>query len=114
MTRFFSYAHSKIGNLVEAAYDCNPVNGLTHDFYRYPARFSPKFARAAIEAFTEQGDVVFDPFMGGGTTLVEASILGREGVGMVLVSGLHFSLEHYPVNKCNGFGVVALGSKLYP
>jgi hypothetical protein len=56
MTKFFSYAHSKIANLVEAAYDCKPVNGLTHDFYRYPARFSPKFARAAIEAFTEVSD----------------------------------------------------------
>ena len=28
---------------------------LTHDFYKYPARFSPVFARAAIETFTEAG-----------------------------------------------------------
>ena len=81
MKSFFSYSRSKIAYLVEAAYDCKPVSGLTHDFYRYPARFSPKFARAAIEAFTEAGDVVYDPFMGGGTTLVEASVLGRRVVG---------------------------------
>jgi hypothetical protein len=58
-----------------------PVTGLTHNFYRYPARFSPAFARAAILAFTQPGDTVFDPFMGGGTSLVEASVLGRKAVG---------------------------------
>ena len=48
------------------------VSGLTHDFYRYPARFSPLFARSAIELFTEPGDTVLDPFAGSGTSLVEA------------------------------------------
>ena len=48
----------------------NPVGGLTHDYYRYPARFSPEFARACIREFTRPHDVVIDPFMGGGTTLV--------------------------------------------
>jgi len=57
-----------------------------HEFYRYPARFSPDFARATIEAFTEPGDLVLDPFVGGGTTLVEARLLGRLGVGSDLNS----------------------------
>lgn len=57
------------------------VSGLTHNFYRYPARFSPIFVRAAIETFTERGDTVLDPFMGGGTTLVEACALGRRAIG---------------------------------
>lgn len=57
------------------------VQGATHRFYRYPARFSPLFVQAAIEHFTEPGDLVFDPFVGGGTTLVEAMRLGRAGVG---------------------------------
>lgn len=58
------------------------VSGLTHAFYRYPARFSPRFARAAIEAFTGHGDLVLDPFMGGATTLVEARALNRNGIGL--------------------------------
>ncbi len=58
-----------------------PVAGFTHNFYRYPARFSPHFARAAIEAFSQPGDVILDPFMGGATTLVEARALGRHAVG---------------------------------
>jgi DNA methylase len=58
-----------------------PVAGLTHNFYRYPARFSPQFARAAIEAFSNPGDVILDPFMGGATTLVESRALGRHALG---------------------------------
>lgn len=58
-----------------------PVSGFTHNYYRYPARFSPHFARAAIEAFSQPGDVILDPFMGGATTLVEARALGRHAVG---------------------------------
>src|SRR3954464_779627 len=68
--------------LIAAARDAEPVRGLTHGFYKYPARFSPVFARAAIKAFTKPGDLVLDPHMGGGTTLVEARALGREAVGV--------------------------------
>lgn len=77
---------SKIKRLLEGIYSQEPVIGLTHNFYRYPARFSPLFTRAAIEAFTMRNDVVFDPFMGGGTTLVEATALGRRCVGTDLNS----------------------------
>ena len=52
-----------------------------HEFYRYPARFAPSFARAAMEAFTAPGDLILDPFVGGGTSLVEARLLGRRAVG---------------------------------
>jgi hypothetical protein len=67
--------------LAEAAGDKSPVSGLTHNFYRYPARFSPSFARAAIQAFSNPGDLVLDPYMGGGTTVVEALAAGRDVVG---------------------------------
>jgi hypothetical protein len=66
---------------LEAVKSARPVVGYTHSFYRYPARFSPEFVRATIEAFTKPGDVVLDPFMGGGTTLVEARALGRRAIG---------------------------------
>jgi len=67
--------------IVEAARDSSHVSGFTHNFYKYPARFSPKFVRAVIEAFTAPGDLIVDPFMGGGTTLVEALALGRHAIG---------------------------------
>jgi DNA methylase len=66
---------------LEAIHSTKTVNGLTHNFYRYPARFSPLFPREAIKCFTQPGDLVIDPFMGGGTTIVEAQSLGRMGLG---------------------------------
>lgn len=68
--------------LLEAIRNQNPVEGLTHDFYRYPARFSPVLARAVIEHFTQPGETVLDPFVGGGTSLVEARALARNAVGI--------------------------------
>lgn len=68
--------------LFVAAQDTSRVRGLTHTYYKYPARLSPTFVRAAIEAFTQPGDWVLDPFVGGGTSLVEARALGRFGVGV--------------------------------
>ncbi len=66
---------------LDAVHDRSHVSGLTHNFYRYPARYSPGFARTAIKMFTNPGDLVLDPFMGGGTTLVEAHSLGRKSIG---------------------------------
>lgn len=72
--------------LVDGARDPSPVNGLSHNHYKYPARFSPKFVRAAIEAFSEPGDLIADPFVGGGTTAVEALALGRDCLGVDISS----------------------------
>lgn len=76
-----------LGRLREAVLDRTPVSlgprrtASPHEFYRYPARFAPSVAAAAIDAFTEAGDTVADYFVGGGTTLVEARLAGRLGMG---------------------------------
>lgn len=73
-----------LANLTEFLFSIHarePVAGLTHKFYGYPARFSPLFARAAITMFSKPDDLVLDPFMGGGTTLVEALALRRRALG---------------------------------
>lgn len=67
--------------LISAVHSQSPVGGLTHDYYKYPARFSPEFAGAAIDVFTDPGDLVVDPFVGGGTTLVESRASGRLSIG---------------------------------
>jgi len=62
----------------------------THGFYHYPARFSPEIARAVIEACTAPDDWIMDPFMGGGTTVVEALAAGRRVAGIDINSLAHF------------------------
>lgn len=77
---------SAVVSLRRAASDNRTVTGLTHTFYKYPARFSPAFVASAIEQFSSPGDVVLDPYMGGGTTIVEAYARHRKAVGCDLNS----------------------------
>lgn len=67
--------------LADAVLDKAPVTGWTHNFYRYPARFSPRFAAAAIQCFSRPSELILDPYMGGGTTVVEGIAAGRSVVG---------------------------------
>jgi hypothetical protein len=75
--------NNTLAGLRTASLDKSPVSlgprrtASPHEFYRYPAKFSPAFAAAAIEAFTLPGDLILDPFVGGGTTAVEAQRLDR-------------------------------------
>ena len=66
------------------------IQGYTHDFYKYPARFSPSFVRLVLNALTNAGDYVLDPFMGGGTTIVEAAASGRHAIGSDVNELAHF------------------------
>lgn len=67
--------------LKQGALDQSRITGLTHNFYRYPARFSPSFVRVCIKTLSRPGDRIFDPYMGGGTTPLEAMALGRKAYG---------------------------------
>lgn len=47
----------------------------------YRACFKPQLPRFFIQLMTKTGDIVYDPFMGRGTTLVEAALLDRRVAG---------------------------------
>jgi site-specific DNA-methyltransferase (adenine-specific) len=51
---------------------------------QHPAPFPVALPERLIQLYTFRGDVVLDPFMGSGTTLVAAARLGRRGVGLDL------------------------------
>lgn len=56
---------------------------LTHWFYPYKGKFHPQMVRALLNIIgLEQGDTVLDPFVGSGTTAVEAQLLGINCVGV--------------------------------
>ena len=54
----------------------------THGLHKYPAKFFPELPRWIIEKYTEKGEWVIDPFMGSGTTNLEAILLGRNSIGI--------------------------------
>ena len=80
MRRFRNASHA-LTELSVAAADRARISSYTHNFYRYPARFSAKFAAAAINCFSRPGDLIADPYMGGGTVVVEALAAGRRVIG---------------------------------
>jgi SAM-dependent methyltransferase len=50
----------------------------------HPAKMLPAIARRTIAAYSQPGELVLDPMCGIGTTLVEATRLGRDAVGVEL------------------------------
>ena len=50
----------------------------------HPATFPISLARKVIELFTHEGELVLDPFVGSGTTLVAAGDTNRNAVGLDL------------------------------
>ena len=56
---------------------------FTHCYHSYPAMMIPQVARTLINEYKPEGhfDLLFDPYMGSGTSLVEASIVGVNSIG---------------------------------
>lgn len=48
----------------------------------HPALFPVKLVERILEIFSRRGDVVLDPFMGSGSTLIGAGRLGRKAIGL--------------------------------
>ncbi|HDQ73010.1 MAG TPA: hypothetical protein ENN19_13085 [Chloroflexi bacterium] len=53
----------------------------SHNFHSFPAKFPPQLPRKFIEGLTGAGDIILDPMSGSGTTVVEAYLAGRYGIG---------------------------------
>ena len=72
----------------------------THGFHKYPAKFIPQLAKRCIEENTKINEIVCDPFMGCGTTLIESLVSGRKTVGVDInpVAYLISKVKTTPIN----------------
>jgi len=71
----------------------------------YRACFKPQLPRFFIAHLTDVGDVVYDPFMGRGTTLIEAALMRRVPVGNDINPLARALVE--PRLNCPSIGAVA-------
>lgn len=53
----------------------------SHDLHSFPAKYPPQLPATFINGLTEPGDLVLDPMIGSGTTIVEAVRLQRKATG---------------------------------
>ncbi len=54
---------------------------ITHGYYTYPAKFIPQLVSRLINELSFEDDIIIDPFMGSGTTIVESIVNKRIGIG---------------------------------
>lgn len=68
----------------------------------HPATFPLSLAKRVIEQFSHQGELVLDPFVGSGTTLLAAQDLNRNALGFDLLTK-YVDLSHSRLNHNNIF-----------
>ena len=79
---------------------------LTHWIYPYQGKFHPQMVRALLNiAGAAKGSLVLDPYLGSGTTALEASLLGLRCVGLDL-SPLCVLLARVKVESAEALGAI--------
>lgn len=64
----------------------------------HPAMFPLELAERVIKLYTDEGDIVLDPFLGSGTTVIAAIKLHRKYIGIELMEK-YFNLSLFNINK---------------
>src|SRR6266511_1810850 len=52
-----------------------------HSLHPYRGKFIPQLVEIFLRRYLEPGSYVYDPVVGSGTTLVEATVFGADGLG---------------------------------
>ena len=79
-----SSKRERLKALLESDLDFHGEDSIyaSHNFHSFAAKFPPQLPRVFIHGLTNAGDIVLDPMMGSGTTIVEALLEGRKGMGL--------------------------------
>ena len=79
------YLHEVVGTPVSdlwADEDVKPAQGSSKEWIGYPTQKPEALLERIIKASSNEGDVVLDCFVGGGTTIAVADRLGRSWIGI--------------------------------
>lgn len=82
------YKSSPITNVIA---DTHPAHYLMH---KYWGRKAHNIIDTYISHYTNEGDVILDPFMGSGVTIIEALKLGRKAIGVDINPMSRFIVEN--------------------
>ena len=74
---------SPLERIIDESWDFRKSNTkeYTHCFHSYPAMMIPQVARRLIENYGSKAKILFDPYCGTGTSLVEANLKGINAIG---------------------------------
>jgi DNA modification methylase len=84
----------------------------SHNFHSFPAKFPPQLPKLFIEALTREGDVVLDPMVGSGTTIIEAYLANRKSIGFD-IDPLAIKLSRVKSMPLDKKELIRLGSRIY-
>ena len=77
--------HGQVAHLVQEGSSSGDVWEVAHDRdYMHPTQKPVELALRAIQNSSRKGEVVFDPFLGSGTTIIACEKAERRGYGMEL------------------------------
>lgn len=66
----------------------------THGLFPYRGKFHPQMVKALINIMgLKKGDLILDPMMGSGTTLIEAKLMGVRSIGVDVSPFCHFMTQ---------------------
>lgn len=65
--------------------------------FKWRGQFSPQFAELLIKTYSNEGDIVFDPFSGSGTIIGEAIAQKRSAIGIELNPAAFYMSDFYRI-----------------
>jgi len=92
-------------------HDQSNTNAL-HNFHSFPAKFPPQLPCKCIQELTAPQDRVLDPMTGSGTTVLEALLLGRHGIGFD-IDPLALLITRVKTTPLDAAELIKTGNKIF-
>lgn len=91
------YSQISIDHEVVSQGDLNIDNKVRSNLFAWNGQFSPQFIEALLDNYSKETDIVFDPFLGSGTTLYESARKQLPAFGTELNASAFFMAKVYEI-----------------